>query len=262
MIDLSDVTFNIPIKIDQPDRIRNIQICVDYLNKNFKTNLIICEMDQEQKAKNLLENISCKYIFMKTNSPYFHRTMMLNYMAKNSDTPIVVNYDCDVLLPIQNYVLATELIRNKTYDLVYPYDGNFFDVNPNLIGKIKETNSIDDINTQTMCRNLRPAGDSLGGAIFWSKEKFFSFGLENEKCISWGYEDNERFDRAKTLDLRIGRCPSGLIHLHHGSSLNSSNGSHPFYQKNEQEWIKIKNMNKNDLTAYIKTWAWAKEFVQ
>jgi hypothetical protein len=34
MHDLSDVTFTIPVKIDQPDRVRNIKICIEFLRKN------------------------------------------------------------------------------------------------------------------------------------------------------------------------------------------------------------------------------------
>lgn len=258
MHDLSDVTFTIPVKIDQPDRIRNIKICLNYLSKHFKTNFIISEMDTEPKAKHLFVDLVCKYIFMKTNSPYFHRTKMLNYMAKQATTPIVVNYDCDVLLPLENYIKATELIRSKEMDMVFPYDGNFFNVNPIFIDKINTTNSIDFIDTSSMCQNLRPSGDSVGGAIFWSKEKFLGIGMENENFISWGFEDNERFERAKKMGLNIGRCPKGLIHLHHQPSLNSSNGSHPFYQKNQQEWLKVQSMNKDDLKKYIDSWSWAK----
>jgi predicted glycosyltransferase involved in capsule biosynthesis len=256
MHDLTDVTFTIPVKIDQPDRVRNLKICIDYLRKNFNTNIMISEMDREQKVKQHIEGITCKYIFMKTESPLFHRTMMLNYMAKQATTPIIVNYDCDVLLPIDNYLKAAESIRSGEKDIVYPYDGNFFDLHPMFIDKVRETNSITFINS-TMCRNLRPAADSVGGAVFWSKDKFFKAGLENENFVSWGYEDTERYERATKLGLKVGRCSEGLVHLHHGSSLNSSNGSHPYYQKNEQEWLKVKNMSKAELEAYTRTWRWA-----
>jgi hypothetical protein len=259
MHDLSDVTFTIPIKIDQPDRVRNLKICLNYLTKHFDTKITVCEMDTTPKAKDILKDYSCKYIFMKTDSQYFHRTMMLNYMAKNSETPIVVNYDCDILLPIENYITAVNEIRNLNKDVIYPYDGNFYNINPSFIGRIAEENSISFV-TQNMCNNLRPAGDSVGGAVVWSKEKFFSIGLENENFISWGFEDTERFERAKKLELRIGRCNSPLIHLHHSPSLNSANGSHPFYKRNEMEWLKVQSMSKDQLKEYINSWNWAKGF--
>jgi predicted glycosyltransferase involved in capsule biosynthesis len=255
MIDLSDVTFTIPVKIDQPDRVRNLQMCLNYIRSNFKTRLIISEMDENQKVKDLITDIPCKYIFMKTSSPYFHRTMMLNFMAKQAETPIIVNYDCDVLLPIENYVEAAELIRNKKADMVYPYDGNFYDVPTELIHSIKEKNSITHINPSS-CRNLRPEANSVGGAVFWSKQKFIEVGMENENFVSWGYEDNERYARALKLGAIVKRCKTGLFHLHHGSSLNSANGVHPFYQKNEQEWLKVNGMNEENLKNYVKGWSW------
>lgn len=257
MIDLSDVTFTIPVKIDQPDRIRNLQMSINYIKSNFKTKLIICEMDNEQKVKDLIKDISCKYIFMKTSSPFLHRTMMLNFMAKQADTPIIVNYDCDVLLPLSNYEESANLIRQGKADIVYPYDGNFFDVPYNLIPSIQNSNSVEHINP-SHCTNLRPNGDSVGGAVFWSKEKFIEIGMENEKFISWGFEDNERCSRAVKLGLKMRRCQKGLFHLHHGSSLNSTNGSHPYYKQNEQEWVKVSSMSPENLREYVKTWSWVK----
>jgi predicted glycosyltransferase involved in capsule biosynthesis len=256
MHDLSDVTFTIPIKIDQPDRERNLKACVRYLRENFNTNIIVCEMDSDQKAKELLAGYKCKYIFMKTQSPYFHRTMMLNFMAKQANTDIIVNYDCDVILPVSAYVEASELIRSKKAEMVYPYDGNFYDIHPQFVNEVVSKNSIDFIDKSTMCRNLRPESNSVGGAIFWNKTIFNNIGMENENCISWGYEDNERYDRALKLGVKIERTQNGLFHLHHNSSLNSSNGSHPFYTKNQEEWTKIKTMNINELRNYIKNWSW------
>jgi hypothetical protein len=49
MIDLSDVTFTIPFKLDTPERLRNVNIIIDFLNKNFTTNILLCENSNEQK---------------------------------------------------------------------------------------------------------------------------------------------------------------------------------------------------------------------
>ena len=36
-------------------------------------------------------------------------------------TPVVVNYDIDVMLPIESYVESQRLILNGISDFVYPY---------------------------------------------------------------------------------------------------------------------------------------------
>ena len=42
-------------------------------------------------------------------------------MIMESDTDIVVNYDCDVILPIESYKSAYNSIMDGVYDVVYPY---------------------------------------------------------------------------------------------------------------------------------------------
>lgn len=258
MHDIRDVTFNIPVKIDQPDRLRNLSIILRYITKFFKTNIIISEMDESTKISDLFKDISFKHVFMKTSSPYFHRTMMLNYMAKISTTPIIVNYDCDILLTPNQILETINRIRFLNDEMGFPYDGNFYDIEPSYINNIKEKLDISFVNPNEMCRNLRPNGDSVGGAIFWKKNKFIEIGMENENFVSWGFEDTERFERAQKLGVKISRTAGGLIHLHHNSSLNSANASHPFYNKNETEYRKVSQMSSENLLSYIKTWEWLK----
>ena len=45
--DLSDVTFIVPLRIESQDRMRNIITSMIYLLRNFKTNVIIKEFDEE-----------------------------------------------------------------------------------------------------------------------------------------------------------------------------------------------------------------------
>ena len=47
-------------------------------------------------------------------------------MLSQSKTDVVINYDCDVLLPIDSYVNAYESIINGESDVVYPFGaGNY-----------------------------------------------------------------------------------------------------------------------------------------
>jgi len=256
MIDLHDVTFNIPVKIDQPNRGRNLNIVTKYLKRHFNTNIIVCEMDEEPKAKQFLET-DCKYVFMKSKSPFIHRTMMLNYMAAISETPIIVNYDVDVLLPPDSYLNSTGVIRRNEAKMVYPFDGNFWNVPDSYVERINETLDVMFIDEKT-CQNLAPNFKSVGGAIFWDKKTFIDFGMENENFISWGHEDQERFERAKILQVPLTRISGPLYHLRHQPSLNSSNSGHSYYKSNESEWNKVRSMTKDNLLQYVNTWAWLK----
>ena len=47
MIDLSQATFIIPIRIESPDRLRNVITTTAFILENFDTNIIIKEVDSE-----------------------------------------------------------------------------------------------------------------------------------------------------------------------------------------------------------------------
>ena len=49
MIDLSDCTFIIPLKIDSPARERNIELVLAYLTSNFITTIVVTEADEYPK---------------------------------------------------------------------------------------------------------------------------------------------------------------------------------------------------------------------
>ena len=116
--DLSQATFIIPIRIESTDRLRNVVTTTAFLMENFDTNIIIKEVDSEsifqRDAIPLLEEIldfniwdnNLNYIYERSDDPLFHRQRILNEMIMEADTEIVVNYDCDVILPKESYELA------------------------------------------------------------------------------------------------------------------------------------------------------------
>lgn len=250
MIDLSNVTFNIPVRIDTQHRLENVNLVVDYLNHHFKTNIIVCEEDKEKKLENL--SSKCTYHYIKSDNSHFHRTRILNLMAKMSQTSIIVNYDTDVLFKVSEYVNAANVIDTNYGDVCFPYNGRFYDVPRSFYASINETKSLDGINLSS-CGLL--TSSSVGGAIFWNKNKFMEIGMENENFKSWGFEDNERIARCRRLGLRIIRTPDILYHIEHSKSTNSGPHNH-FYWENQRECAKVEAMTAEEIKQYIKTWSW------
>ena len=60
-IDLKEATFIIPIRIESPDRLRNVITTTAFLLENFDTNLLIKEVDSksvfERNALPILKDI-------------------------------------------------------------------------------------------------------------------------------------------------------------------------------------------------------------
>ena len=251
MIDFKDVTFIIPIRFDSEDRKRNFKITINFLEKNFDTNIIIMESDKSSNEE-FVRSISNKleYIFEKDESNLFHRTRLLNIMTKMSKTNIVVNYDIDVLFTLDQYVTSKTLLNNGA-DFVFPYSGKFYDVNPKYFINLGN-NEFDKVDLNN-CKLFN--SNSVGGTLFFKKDSYEKIGLENENFISWGYEDWERVGRIKKMGYEVHRVDGVLYHLTHFRTHNSG-GSNPMYRNNESEFNKIMSMDKQQLDDYIKSWDW------
>ena len=72
--------------------------------------------------------------------------------------------------------------------------------------------------------------------------------MENEKFISYGYEDDERFHRFNTCS-KVIRINDYIYHLEHSRTQNSW-FTNPHIEDNRKEWEKLKFYGKKALTKY------------
>lgn len=250
-IDLSDVTFLIPVHYDHEDRKENLQLCINYLQANFKTNILIGEQGSEEM------NHFAYIDYINFNSmPYFHRTKILNKLCKFSETPIIVNQDCDVFIPPLQIIQAVDFIRAGV-DVSYPYDGRF-----SGIKREDYKQSLGINNDIGIVKEFKAKGNqdgnkyaTVGGCIIFSKKAFVDGGMENENFVSWGAEDAERYERFRKLRYSIERVYGCLYHLEHYVGINSS-AKNPFFLENDIEYNKVKRMTEKELKEYVKTWKW------
>lgn len=256
-IDLQDLTFTIPMKYDTVSRIKVILTTLRYLIGNVDANIILAEEDNTQKLYPYISeflNNNVIYNFIKSESDLFHRTKLLNMMAKQSVTSCIVNYDADVVLPLNQYVEAYNKIKTNELDLCTPFDSFTYHVPKELHKKIEDEKNIDWL-TPAQCYCPHRGEVAKGGAVFWNKQKFIECGMENEHFISWGPEDKERVVRAEKMGLRWGRVKGPLYHLEH-DRLQNSWSSNPYFSQNNIEFEKILRMDPHELREYIKTWPW------
>ena len=128
--DLKDCTFIIPIRIESTDRLRNIITVFCYIISNFDTNIIVKEVDTESRfesqalpqIKEFCGDVSCiNHIFEKSHESLFLREKILNEMLVLTKTKVVVNYDCDVVFPLESYEESYRRIMDNKSDMIYPY---------------------------------------------------------------------------------------------------------------------------------------------
>ncbi|GAB3967323.1 hypothetical protein GCM10028806_09470 [Spirosoma terrae] len=251
---LSDVTFIIPVFIDSESRLINLYTVVSYLSKYFNSNIILIESGAESRINVSFLNDSCHYIFHENPDPLFHRTHAINTAVKLCLTPIVGVFDCDVVLSIDQILESVSFIRSNQYDLVYPYDGEFINVDSlykNMFSKILDIKLLIDNRDKFWTLTKR----SYGGAFFISKKLYSKAGLENENFRSWGPEDLERKKRMLILGYRLKRIDGPIFHLIHDRKDNSkytSNLKGVYFD----EYFSICNMRKPELLSYISSWSW------
>jgi len=250
--DLSDTSFLIPLYIDSPDRLLNLEITTRYLYKHFNTRTIVLEAGPGQKVDPSLLPPNVDYHFIEDHNPSFHRTRYNNHLIRLCQTKLLALYDVDVILPPAQIMESITALREGNMAISYPYSGLFYATAP-WVGDIFRMvldhtvlQRLDDKHTVASRR-------SLGGCVFLDKATFVACGGENQHLTSWGPDDIERAARYKILGYTIHRAPGVLYHLHHERGANSAYNAETSTRL-RSEYLTICSFTRNELVDYIQTW--------
>lgn len=226
-INLENVSFLIPFKLDHKDRRENLDLILIYLTSNYNYVVSIGENG------------------LNFNYPKFHRTKILNELAKKCETDVICIYDTDVILPPMQIIEAVKAIK-KGADMVYPYDGRFARVPRKWYQTLLKYLDVGMLSRETFegmrAHDLR----SVGGAIFFNKKSFLKGGGENENFISYGAEDVEINERFTRLGFKIERVKGALYHIDHFISIDSYI-HHEDYPNNEKELQRVRSLTDTEL---------------
>ncbi|RFM26693.1 galactosyltransferase-related protein [Deminuibacter soli] len=254
-IDLMDVSFLIPVHIDSASRLENLYIVTRYLNKYFNTHILIIESGLQQQTDPQQLPPCCNYEFIENDDILFHRTHINNLLVKKAQTNSIVLFDTDVIPAINQVYGSVQLLRNADADMVYPYDGCFVGVDQlfkNMFAKILDP----DLFISNQNKFNTAAMRSCGGAVFLNRKRFIAAGMENEYFKSWGPEDRERLKRMKNLGFSVKRVKGALYHLPHERNINSGYCGSTTQVEYMEEYLKVCNMEKAALEAYVLSWPW------
>ena len=272
MVDLSNATFIIPLRIESADRMRNIITLLCFLFGNFDTNVIIKEVDSEPVfEKNVLpqikefigKDINLTHVFEKSDDPVFYRMHILNEMLAISKTDVVINYDCDVLMPVKTYVNAYESILDGTYDVVYPYGNGSFQKQVNVTDEIVSDFLNNDFDLSILDKSSQVSTSDFGWVQFFNRSVYIEGGMENENFRGSSPEDKERFFRFTTLEYKVGRIDNWIYHLEHSRGSNSwpdSIKGNPYMEQNFEVWNHLQTLNKQKLKEYYLNQQYLKKY--
>lgn len=272
MVDLSNATFIIPLRIESADRMRNIITLLCFLFGNFDTNVIIKEVDSEPvfeenvlpQIKEFIGNdINLTHVFEKSDDPVFYRMHILNEMLAMSKTDVVINYDCDVLMPVKTYVNAYESILNGTYDVVYPYGNGSFQKQVHVTDEIVSDFLNNDFDFSILDKSSQASSSDFGWVQFFNRSVYIEGGMENENFRGSSPEDKERFFRFTALEYKVGRIDNWIYHLEHSRGANSwpeSIRGNPYMVQNFEVWNHLQTLNKQKLKEYYSNQNYLKKY--
>ena len=285
---LKNVDFIIPLRIDTGDRLRNVILSTSYLLHHFDCTVTIKEVDSERRfetyafpiIKELTNTKNLNHIFEQETrtDDAFHRTKILNDMIIESKCDIVVNYDADLVLPLDTYTKAVKMLQGK-YDVVYPYRyGNHGERKVNLGFTIETKDDMDNFKKNEFVSRFIEDYDSskfddrffyypsnqgegwaeYGMVQFFNRKVYLDGYLENEGFIAYAPEDCERHHRWQTLGYNIGRVDNYAYHLEHQRTQNSW-FHNPHMQNNNALWEYLKTLSKEQLIEYYENQDYVKE---
>ena len=272
-LDLTNATFMIPIRIESPDRLRNVITVLSFLLENLNTNIILKEVDKEsvfqRDALPILRDIvdldgqdifqNLNYIFEQSDDPLFHRQKIINEMIMEADTKVVVNYDCDVILRLSAYDLAYQWINDGLFDVVYPFGDDMYQrqvkTDDALVSEF-----IKDYDYRMLDEVSKVHTSDYGWVQYFNRQVYIDGGMENENFKAYAPEDKERYYRFKKLGYRVERIDNWVYHLEHTRGENSW-FTNPHMQSNMDEWNKIQSMNREQLKEYYSQQDYLKKYV-
>lgn len=249
-----ELTIVIPVRIDSIERKENLDTVISFFMNCTFAHIIVLEADNEQKYKYDISDKRLSLHFIKDNDPIFYRTRYLNQLLRMSKTNIVGIWDTDVLVHSSQINHSVYAIKTGS-TMSFPYDGRFIYLNiqDSTTARL-DTYSFMENNQSKDTRPVfwRP---SVGGAFIVNRDKYLKAGGENENFYGWGPEDVERVKRMEILEEKIDRADGVLFHLYHPRNINSLPAPGSIGRNNTKEFLKICQMNRDSLIAYIEKWA-------
>ena len=273
MIDLKSCTFIIPVRIESEDRMRNVITVLCYLLENFDTKVILKEVDTESVfEKEVLPQIkdylgdainNLTHVFEQSDDPVFYRMKIINEMLHMSDTPVIANYDGDVLFKLETYTKAVEMIDDG-YDIVYPY--GFGEYQKQVFADDNDVSEFlsNDFDFDILDKKSKMYDAQYGHVQFLNRTSYIDAGMENENFRGSSPEDKERHFRFEKLGYKVGRIDDQVYHLEHSRGRNSWPNSvegNPYMKENFEVWEKINKMNTQELWDYYSSQEYLKKYV-
>jgi len=251
---MKDVSFVIPVKVDSPERSRNLDLVIAHILSHFDSPVFVMEADGQQHYFPKMEDKRLQYRFVEDIHQGFYHTKTLNRLYGLVDTPIMAIWDTDIIVAPQQVVETANRIRQGEAVLGLPFDGSAYHLTQKITDSYQRTMKMSTLEKQKSHAGLMNGRLTVGCAILVDRVKYLKAGGDNEYFTDWGPEDLERVKRMEIIYGKpVYRYPGYLFHLWHPR--NNSRYNDP--QKEllfKREYLKICGMTQKELKKYVAGW--------
>ena len=116
------ITIGIPVRIDSPARMRNLQVLLRHLSLSG-IKIHVWEAGDVRSELSGFASNKDTYTYERDESLVYHKTLYVNRLLKAASTPVVAIWDADILLPLSQIEASLLAIIEQGYLLSIPYDG-------------------------------------------------------------------------------------------------------------------------------------------
>lgn len=247
------LTIVIPVRIDCPERLANLQVVLSSLLSWTDSPIVIMEGDTESRIQGLDASERVSIHFYRDGDPIFHRTKYINRLLNLAQTPFVGVWDTDVILSKESIMEAVTQVEEGAV-MSLPYDGTFLFLSEVASERVRrDPESPFSEGGRGALEGMSLARPSVGGAYIVDKDRYLQLGGENEHFYGWGPEDAERVKRVENLGGKVSRAQGALYHLYHPRGVNSTLGEDERALANLSEFSKVCSMTSSELRTYVDT---------
>ena len=259
----------IHVRVDIPERLRNLEIVMEYYHQTCTdVQFVIVNDDKQpdQRLRRLYEKYNDSlFLYIKNDSTY-RRTLAFNKAFNSTNRPIVIAGDTDVIINPLYIKSAADIIMSGEYNHIYPYNGLFCWIKEHIVTEFNKNYDIGLFEKYKPEKHKRIANYednnilvahpcSRGGCIMYSSELYRDINGYNPNFRGWGYEDDEIAYRVEHLGGKTTRIIDDNAIAWHLPHPNTIRDLHPFYDNNKSISKHVRSLNVDNLKKYINTWA-------
>lgn len=251
----SECTIVIPVRIDTPDRLANLNASIYYLRVCYPSiKIIVVESDA---TRQIVDTIQFTYYFIST-SERFARGRTINDGVKLVTTPYLIVYDCDVFLNRFAVITGWEHLKRDQH-VVLPHNCVFVNITGETRLRLHKLIIKDFNKILTNLIGIHHKIDNdlaslsyklLSGVVMFRTTTYLQLGGFNKKMISYGYEDQEIISRFDKMGYRYMILPHwNVFHIDHRRGIDSR--INELYKANKAECDRVGGMPQDRLRQYI-----------